>query len=224
MPDWASYAPSDFVMFSARAYYGLFALLNRHLWPLQPVALAWGIAIAVMALRGSPGMPRFATLMLAGAWCGVAWLYFVREYSTIHTYARWFAGAFLLEAVLLAVSAARAETPAPARSTMVIAASLLALALVIQPLLAPMFGRPWVQAELFGLAPDPTVVATFGVMLALGVPWWAWLIPVLWVAYDAMTLRVLRSPEWMVLPLIATIAVFATASLWYASRPPRSTA
>ena len=209
MPEWASYSRSDFVMFSARAYYGLFALLNRHLWPLQPVALAWGIAIAVMALRGSPGMPRFATLMLAAAWCGVAWLYFVREYSTIHTYGRWFAGAFLLEAMLLALTAARAETPAPARSSVLLAAGLLALAIVVQPLVAPILGRPLVQAEVFGLAPDPTVVATFGVMLALRAPWWVWPVPVLWVAYDAMTLHVLRAPEWIALPAIAAFSIVA---------------
>jgi hypothetical protein len=28
-----------------------------------------------------------------------------------------------------------------------------------------LFGRPWLQAEIFGIAPDPTVVATLGVLM-----------------------------------------------------------
>jgi hypothetical protein len=210
MPDWASYSASDFVMFSARAYYGLFALLNRHLWPLQPVALAWGVAVALFALRGTPGLARMATLMLSAAWCGVAWLYFVREYSNIHIFARWFAAAFFLEAALLAATAARGATPGPSRVGTIIAAIILTVAIALQPLLAKILDRPWAESQVFGLTPDPTVAATFGLLLVLRARWWAWIIPALWAAYDAMTLRVLRSPEWALLPGLAAIAI-ATA-------------
>ena len=38
--------------------------------------------------------------------------------------------------------------------------ALFLFALVLQPLIGPLLGRPWAQVELFGLAPDPTVVGT----------------------------------------------------------------
>ena len=33
------------------------------------------------------------------------------------------------------------------------------------PLLAPALGRPWLQAELLALAPDPSAIATLGFLL-----------------------------------------------------------
>ena len=42
---------------------------------------------------------------------------------------------------------------------------LLLWAVLVHPLLALALGRPWVQAEVFGLAPDPTAIAVLGVLL-----------------------------------------------------------
>ena len=42
---------------------------------------------------------------------------------------------------------------------------ILAFALAGQPLLAPLQGRGWASSEVFGIAPDPTVIATLGLLL-----------------------------------------------------------
>ena len=46
---------------------------------------------------------------------------------------------------------------------------LLLWAVLVHPVLALAMGRPWVQAEVFGLAPDPTAIAVLGVLLGLAV-------------------------------------------------------
>ena len=48
--------------------------------------------------------------------------------------------------------------------------ALFLYALAIHPLIAPLTGRPWTQAEIFGLAPDPTAIATLGILLAADRP------------------------------------------------------
>src|SRR5262249_53060993 len=51
------------------------------------------------------------------------------------------------------------------------------------------FGRPWPQAEIFGIAPDPTVVATLGVLIAADrTHWELLLVPLLWCAISGATM------------------------------------
>ena len=68
---------------------------------------------------------------------------------------------------------------------------LAAIGVVAYPLLPPLFGRPWTSAEVFGIAPDPTAIATLGVLLMargrhvlLLLP-----IPLLWLLLSGLTLR-----------------------------------
>jgi hypothetical protein len=42
---------------------------------------------------------------------------------------------------------------------------LLGFALAGQPLLAPLQERGWASSEVFGIAPDPTAIATLGILL-----------------------------------------------------------
>ena len=63
---------------------------------------------------------------------------------------------------------------------------LLAWALLLHPLLAGLAGRPWTQAEIVGLASDPTAIATLGLLLLLRGPRWPmralWAVPLAWCA------------------------------------------
>ena len=71
---------------------------------------------------------------------------------------------------------------------------MIAYALALHPLIAPLSGRPWTQAEVFGLAPDPTVIATLGVIVAATRPNWPLLVlPLLWCAISSLTLWTMES-------------------------------
>jgi hypothetical protein len=73
-------------------------------------------------------------------------------------------------------------------------------------------GRPWLQAELFGVAPDPTAIATLGTLVAARRPHWELLvIPLLWCAVSGTTLWTMRSPDALVLPAAAVLALSLTA-------------
>jgi hypothetical protein len=59
--------------------------------------------------------------------------------------------------------------------------------------------------------PDPTVLATLGLLLCLrgGRPWLSIVLPLLWCAIGGATLWTLKSPEWFVLPLAGMLALLA---------------
>ena len=81
------------------------------------------------------------------------------------------------------------------------------LALVIQPLIGPLFGRSWSQAEIFGIAPDPTAIGTLGLLLVIRARMTGiWLvIPVIWCCITGATLWTMQAPDALIAPVAALI-------------------
>src|SRR2546426_10978908 len=68
--------------------------------------------------------------------------------------------------------------------------------------------RPWLQAEIFGIAPDPTVVATLGVLMAADRTHWELLVvPLLWCAISGGTLWAMQSSDALLAPAAALLAL-----------------
>ena len=221
MSEWWTYGPSDFLLFSPRTYYRLFELYNREIWPAQVVSLGVGLAmLALLRRRGiQPG--RVVAAMLAGCWLWVAWVFHFQRYATINWAATYFALAFVVEALLListGIVGGRLTFQPGHDAAQRTGLGVVAFAIGVMPLIAPLAGRSWVQAEVFGVAPDPTAIATLGVLLAAERPLWGLLaIPLLWCALSGATLWAMGSPETLtqllVSLLVLLLAVRKTASL-----------
>jgi uncharacterized protein DUF6064 len=211
MPDWWSYDPRDFLMFSPDTYYRLFELLNAELWPLQVLTLASGLAVLVLLVRRPPWAGRAIASVLAAAWAIVAFAYFFDRYATINLAASYFGWAFSIQALLLLVSGALAGRLRFDRPRTLAAKSGIALfvfGFLLQPLLGPALGRPWTGVELFGIAPDPTVLATLGVLLAADrIRWELLLVPLLWCGITGATLATMGSPEALLMPVAGSLAL-----------------
>ena len=164
MTEWWSYGLSDFLMFSPQAWWRLVARYNAAWWPAQLAGLAACAALLFLALR--TGSTRMALGILAAAWAFTGWAFHWQRYAEIFLGAGWLAIAHGVEALLLVAAAmSRRRADAGARGRMA-GAGLVALALLF-PLLAFAQGRGWQEAEVFGFMPDPTALATLGVLLAL---------------------------------------------------------
>lgn len=195
MSEWWSYRPSDFLLFSARTYHRLFELYNAELWPAHLLALVIGLTVLYTALQGGAQAARVACLLLAACWLWVAWAFHLQRYAAINWAATWFAAAFAIEGGLLflcGVFGARLHIPAQRGLRGQLGLGLLVFALVIQPWLGLLlFGRPWREADLFGMTPDPTALATLGLLLLLRplapFAWMLWPIPLLWCLVGATT-------------------------------------
>lgn len=181
MSEWWTYRPSDFLMFSARTWGRLLEAWNRDLWPLQPAFVIVGLLLVWVAARRPAHASAWVTGVLALAWAWVGWGFHWERFSTINTGAPWFAVAFFAEAVLLLALGTRADGVRPVPWVRSAGFVLACFALLLYPAVAPLTGRGWGQAEVAGVAPDPTALLTIGLLLALPLRFRAWLlvIPVL---------------------------------------------
>jgi hypothetical protein len=216
MSEWWTYSLSDFLLFSARTYYRLIELYNIDIWPAQSVALALGCILLALIWRPRPGQGRFVAAILMACWIWVAWAFHWRHFVTINWAATYFAYAFAAEALLLLVFGIVGDELAfePGSVTHRIGFAVVLFALFLQPLIAPLSGRGWLQAEVFGVAPDPTVVATLGILLAGGrrALWRLGVIPFLWCGLSGAVTWTLGSPEAPVM-LIAALVVLGAAAM-----------
>ncbi len=209
MPEWWTYGLSDFLLFSPRTYYRLLERHNTGVWPGQVLAVALGLFLIWLLRRPGPGEGRAAAGLLGLIWAWVAVAFLWRRYATINWAAGYAAGAFLLEAFLLAWLGAvrgRLRFRAGRDAAGLVGVGLLALAVALYPAIAPLAGRSVRQAEVFGIAPDPTAIATLGLLLlADGRPRLALLpVPLLACLLSGATLFAMGSPDaW--LPLAAAV-------------------
>jgi hypothetical protein len=90
-------------------------------------------------------------------------------------------------------------------------------------LIGRLAGRGWSQVEYFGVAADPTVVATLGVLLAArrSPPALA-LVPLLWCAVSGAFARAMAFPDAPLMPLAALAALALRATTRGARPQPRS--
>lgn len=168
MNGWWTYRPSDFLMFAPRTYWRLFELQNEALWPAQLLGTLLALVLVVGLWRRHGPTLRAGALGLAMAWAWVAYSFLWQAYAAINWAASGFAWAFGLQALgLLALSFQHAVRATAATVRHRIGLGLLLWALLAHPLLPFAFGRPWMQAEVIGLAPDPTVIATLGLLLGI---------------------------------------------------------
>jgi hypothetical protein len=226
MSEWWTYSLSDFLLFSPRTYYRLLELYNLAVWPWHIPAIALGLVILATWLRGRARQGRIIAAILAACWLWVAWAYLVRRYDTINWAASYFAGGFAAEVVLLIWTGLvrnRLRLRPAADLPGITGLGIFLLALLAWPLIGPLVGRPWVQAEIFGIAPDPTVVATLGVLVVADRTRWELLtIPLLWCAISGATLWTMQSPDALLMPTVALLALLVVGWKTIARRRARS--
>lgn len=211
-------------MFSPRIYWRLFESLNAAVWPAQPVwlaaALGWVFWFAHAARGRSEAVLRCAAAAMALCWLLVAWAFLWQRYALINWAATSFAAAFVLQASgLLALAGIGGVKATDARPRYRAGIALLLWALLGHPLLAWGAGRPWQQAEIFGLAPDATALCTLGWLLLLAGTRPAsrrllqclWAVPWVWCALSAATLWTMGSAQAGVLLAGAGLALVALA-------------
>lgn len=215
MTEWWTYRLSDFLLFSPRTYHRLLHLYNESLWPAQPVVTLLWVVLLIALWRGLAWAPRVAMIVLATSWGWIAWAFHAERYAAINWAATAFAVAFGLQALLMAVLALAGGSRF---ATAWQGFALLSWALLGQPWLGMAFGRPWQEAEWFGLAPDATAIGTLGLLL-MWVPAsrWAyvcsWIVPLAWCVLSGATLWAMDLAWAATLPVAALGALSAGRGL-----------
>jgi hypothetical protein len=191
MSEWWTYRLSDFLMFSPATYWRVVERYNRDVWPLQVVMLVVGVCLLWLVAARRPMTPKVVPAVLAAVWAWVGWAFHAERYAQINWAAEYFAWAFWVQAALLLVFAATGSgDERTGRSKAGVTGMVLAvIGVLLYPLAAGMTSGDWARAEVFGVMPDPTALATLGLILAMVRPHRVWIaiIPVLWLAVGAAT-------------------------------------
>jgi hypothetical protein len=234
-----SYRLEDLLMFSPQAHARLFELVNRETWPAVLLAAALPALLATALFsRHRHGEP-LALGGLALATAAMAELHLRQSLAGLSPIALAWAAAFgLLALGTLALALATAWGRAPSswliaaqeptsgtRVTGVLAARALAArtltarvltvvllgATLAWPLAAPALGRPWWQAEVFALAPDPTVLGWLAWAAITPRRGWVWLtlsaVPLAWCGFVGAMGAAMAAPLAAVLPLAGAAVV-----------------
>jgi hypothetical protein len=211
MSEWWKYEPEDFLLFSPRVFHRLFELHNEALWPAPLLMLALGLILLWFMVRPSGHSERFVFAALGVLWVWVAWSFLWERYATINWASVYVAPVFVLQGLALIWMGAvrqRLEFDRSRGWIKLAACVLFALALVGYPTLAPLMGRPWLGAEIFGIAPDPTAIATLAALATtVRAPLWLLIVPVLWCALSGEVLALLNAPDFFVVLMLAGLGV-----------------
>ncbi len=209
--DWASYRVADFIPFTAEVYFRLIERVGEAFWPLHLLTVAMGLAALVLALRGRG---RIACLLLAAVWAWVGITFLMQRYAQLNWAGEYFGWGFLAQAAFLALIAliglGLAGSGRPRDIPGWMGLVLATVGLVLYPFIAPLAGQGGFQSETFGIHPDPTAVATIGILFLVFDGAWRWLavlVPILWCLISAMTLQVLDAPWAQLLYLVVVLAV-----------------
>jgi len=235
MGEWSTYSLDDFLMFSPSAWYRLLEMHHRAWWPLQIGVALLGTALAwALHRRLRPGL-RLALVLTGVGLVFVGWAFHGGSHADINLAAPYFAYGFAAQGLLLIALALLRPELVLARSngTTRLACALLVCAWLLYPVLAPLWARPWAQAEWFALAPDPTMLAALAVVLlvhsgshGLRHPHRTCImlsvLPLAWCAATGATAWALGDPGWWQMPVAALLVCAAIG--WHALRHTAPTA
>ena len=214
MNDWQTYRLEDFIPFTPDIYWRLLERINETFWPLHILAVSIGLTALLLALRGHQ---RMALALLAPAWLTSGMLFHFTYYAELNWAAPWFGWAFLAQAVLLLALAlfagsSRTHGSSTALSTW-IGATIALVSVLAYPLIALTIGPGLSHALTYGLHPDPTAIATLGVLLIIlrgPTLWLAMLIPILWCVIASLTLMAINATGALI-PLAAATIIAGTS-------------
>ncbi|MCC5833494.1 MAG: hypothetical protein JJU20_02065 [Opitutales bacterium] len=219
--EWRSYAIEDFIPFTADVYLRLIERVNSGQWPLQLPMLIVGLAVIVLLGRKRK---LSAGALLAAAWVWVGTAFLIQRYAQLTWVADYWGWAFCAQAIVLCAFAFgsksdfRFRKPFPISDCLGLAIALYGL--VAYPLLTAFAGSGWAQSESFGIHPDPTAIATLGILILFSRGWQLWiqsLIPLSWCVFSALTLSVLETSGFYI--LVSGIALFLVSMVWVSVSP-----
>jgi hypothetical protein len=210
MSGWTSYALQDFIPFTADIYFRLLERMSETFWPLHLLTLALGVAAVWLALKNRS---RLTCLVIAPVWAFVGLAFFIQRYAELNWAGGYIGYFFLTQAILLlliSMTGVGLDNAIDKRPSVVIGIVIALVGLIGLPFIAPITGGTWLQAEVFGIHPDPTAITTLGLAVILFRGWAMWLIaiiPALWVLISGLTLWVLGATAAIVLFAVLTLGL-----------------
>lgn len=214
--------------FTVEQFLGVFAAYNIAIWPAQIVAYALGLiaVAAVWSRRTCASRLILGILALMWIWNGIA--YQLLFFSTINPAAPLFAAIFVLQGILFAIGAVRAQTlrfDTGLNFRSIAGFTVIAYAMLIYPALGALAGHGLMAGPMFGVVPCPTTIFTVGLLLLArgGLVMRLAIIPLFWSLIGFAAAWQLAIPEDFGLGLaglvLALVLIAEMIGVWPARKP-----
>jgi hypothetical protein len=173
--------------FTRDQFMGMFEAYNLAIWPVQILAYVLGIIAVALIVWRIHESDRLITGILAVFWFWLSGVFLWMFMRTIDTGPgpAVFAAAFALQGALwIVVGVLRRGLRFEVKPTLFSAAGgfFIVYAMLVYPLLGLLNGHVYPRQPVFGVAPCPTVIFAFGLLLltASRVPKYLLIIPFVW--------------------------------------------
>jgi hypothetical protein len=186
--------------FTVEQFFDIFEAYNTAIWPAQIVAYFIGIAAIALAFCENRLSGRIISGILALFWIWMGVFYHIVYFSTINPAAMIFGALFVLEGLLFTVVGPiwdRLSFRFDLKPVPIVGAIFILYAMVAYPLLGLAQGHWYPRAPMFGVAPCPTTIFTFGLLLwaKKPVPVYILVIPLIWSIIGTMAAVSLQVPQ-----------------------------
>ena len=154
--------------FTVDQFLGVFEQYNQAIWPMHIVAYILGIGVIILAAKKTRYSDQVISVVLACFWGWMGIVYHLMYFSTINRAALGFGVLFIIQAILWLVFGVirpklsfQLETNPYSVTGMV----LIVYAMLIYPIIGTLLGHGYPRSPSFGVAPCPTTIFTFGLLL-----------------------------------------------------------
>jgi len=171
--------------FTTDQFITVFEQYNTAIWPLQPVAYLLGLIAIGLSVRPTRQSDRIISAILVLFWVWMGAVYHLTFFRQISPAAVVFGALFIVQGILFLLTGVvrgnltfRAETD----NLSIVGWVLVLYALVVYPLIGAALGHEYPRSPVFGVAPCPTTIFTFGLLLwtRAAFPKYLLIIPVAW--------------------------------------------
>lgn len=171
--------------FTVEQFLSVFKTYNLTVWPMQVLAYIIGILTVLLAVRKTRYSNKlvFAFLSFFWIWNGIA--YHVLNFSSINKAAYFFGTMFVIQGIIfltLGVFSNKITVQYDPGIYSVVGSLFILYSMVVYPIVGYFLGHGYPYSPSFGIAPCPTTIFTFGLLLWVNkkLPLKVITIPLLW--------------------------------------------
>jgi len=198
--------------FTTDQFLVVFERYNLAIWPMQVIVYLLGLCVIGLAIRPVRHTDRIISAILAFLWLWMGAVYHLTFFHQINPAATLFGVLFIVQGILfLLVGSARQRLAFRVRADLwsIVGGLFVGYAMLVYPIIGALLGHGYPQSPAFGVAPCPTAIFTFGVLLwtQRSVPMYLLAIPFAWSllgAWAAVSLGIREDLGLLIAGLIGT--------------------
>jgi hypothetical protein len=171
--------------FTIDQFFGVFEQYNQAIWPIHILAYMLGIAAIILTVKKMRYSDQAISLILACFWAWMGIVYHLMYFRTINGAALGFGVLFIIQAIvwlLFGVIRPKLAFQLDTNPYALTGILLIVYAMLVYPVLGTLLGHGYPRSPSFGVAPCPTTIFSFGLLLltTAKVPKSVLVIPFLW--------------------------------------------